>query len=261
MAIRVTCPKCHSRFNVSEKFAGKEGPCPKCKGVIQIPALSEQVIIEAPPPSGPRDSQGKSILKPIRRTETVLSSLQIALITIGIVGFLLVALLMRLMIGDDIQNYPYWLLVIFAAVAIAPPLAYVGYHLLRNQEMGTFGVSELRKRVGIGSLIYALLWGAFPIACWAFNEKYELGTYLTAIIAMLAIGGVAGMYCFDLEYIMGLVHYGMYFVICLIGRAVAGLGFLPQDSLNSVGGRPSIRTTSMLETVAEFCQFMSALFT
>src|SRR6476661_3159539 len=30
MAIAVVCPSCHARFQVQDKFAGKEGPCPKC---------------------------------------------------------------------------------------------------------------------------------------------------------------------------------------------------------------------------------------
>jgi hypothetical protein len=38
MPIQVTCPGCKAQFNVSEKFAGKKGPCPKCKAVITIPA-------------------------------------------------------------------------------------------------------------------------------------------------------------------------------------------------------------------------------
>lgn len=37
MPILVTCPGCKAQFNVSEKFAGKQGPCPKCKAVITIP--------------------------------------------------------------------------------------------------------------------------------------------------------------------------------------------------------------------------------
>ena len=32
MPIRVTCTGCHARFDVSEKFAGKEGPVPKMQG-------------------------------------------------------------------------------------------------------------------------------------------------------------------------------------------------------------------------------------
>jgi hypothetical protein len=243
MSIRVTCPSCHTRFNVSEKFAGKEGPCPKCRGVIRIPTASEEVIIQAPQTSGPKDSQGQSILKPIRRKETVLSSVQIASIAVSIVGFLIAALILRLMLADDVSKFPLWIM-IAAAFGIAPPLAYVGYHLLRNQELGSFHVSELRKRVAISSLIYAALWLIFPVAYYAFNNEYSLGTYLTAITAMLAIGGAAGMYCFDLEYFMGLVHYGMYFVICLVGRWLAGLGFLPSDQSVS---QPRIRTTSMID--------------
>ena len=80
MPIRVTCTKCHTRFNVSDKFAGKSGPCPKCKSTIQIPNKEDEVIIEAPKPKGPVDTSGKSILKPIRRKETKLSSVQITLI-------------------------------------------------------------------------------------------------------------------------------------------------------------------------------------
>lgn len=37
MPILVTCPGCKAQFNVSDKFAGKQGPCPKCKAVISIP--------------------------------------------------------------------------------------------------------------------------------------------------------------------------------------------------------------------------------
>ena len=98
MAIRVTCKKCHTRFNVSEKFAGKEGPCPKCKSKIRIPDKSEEVVIAAPKETGPKDSTGRAILNPIKRKETILSGVQITLIAVSIIGFLAVAFLLRTMI-------------------------------------------------------------------------------------------------------------------------------------------------------------------
>lgn len=238
MAIRVTCPNCHTRFDVSEKFAGKEGPCPKCKSKIRVPDLSEQVVIHEPQPAGPRDTKGGYLLKPIRREETSLSSVQIALIVLSVVGFLMAALILRLVLADDISKFPLWLLVV-AAIVMAPPLAFVGYHLLRDQELGAFGVRELRKRVLICTPIYALLWLALPIAYFAFSESYGLGSWLTAVIAMLGLGGLAGMFLFDLDYILGLVHYGMYLLVCLIGRWIAGIGFLPTDA-----GTPVRRTTT-----------------
>ena len=48
MPITIVCPGCHGRFSVSEKFAGKQGPCPKCKKVISIPKASEEVKIHVP---------------------------------------------------------------------------------------------------------------------------------------------------------------------------------------------------------------------
>ena len=70
MPISVVCTGCKKRFSVSEKFAGQKGPCPSCKAIIQIPAKAEEVVIHAPEEAGPKDSQGKAVLKPILREET-----------------------------------------------------------------------------------------------------------------------------------------------------------------------------------------------
>ena len=75
MPISVVCPSCKARFSVSEKFAGKKGPCPKCKTVITVPeAVAEEVKIHEPEQfaSGGKDSKGRAVLKPILREETKL---------------------------------------------------------------------------------------------------------------------------------------------------------------------------------------------
>lgn len=38
MSIQVTCPSCKAAFKASETAAGKQARCPKCSGVIEIPA-------------------------------------------------------------------------------------------------------------------------------------------------------------------------------------------------------------------------------
>ena len=48
MPINVTCPGCLKRFSVADKFAGKKGPCPKCKKIITIPKKEDEVVIHAP---------------------------------------------------------------------------------------------------------------------------------------------------------------------------------------------------------------------
>ncbi len=48
MPIQVTCPSCSSRFNAPDAAAGKRTKCPKCGGVIEIPAPAvEEEVYEA----------------------------------------------------------------------------------------------------------------------------------------------------------------------------------------------------------------------
>jgi len=140
-------------------------------------------------------------------------------------------------------------LLALAAALIAPALVYAAYTFLRNQELDAFIGKELWTRVAICSAIYALSWLAMPIAYYAFNNSYEVGSYVFAGIVMLGIGGVAGMFCLDMDYLMGSVHYGLYLGICLLGRWISGLGWLPS---NLPGAFPTTTTTttSWLEPIS-----------
>lgn len=248
MAIRVTCPGCYTRFNVSDKFAGREGPCPKCKKQIKIP--EKEAVQIAEPDSGVKDSKGRSILKPIRRAETKITQVQWTIIAVCVVGFLLAALMLRILTGDTEDGAPIWMLAL-AALFIAPPIVYVAYQMLRDPELGNFDTSALRNRVLICSAIYALLWLAMPLGYIAFNDKWTLGAWLTGMIPMLGIGAGAGMLLFDLDYILGLVHYGVYLGICLLGRWIAGVGVLP--GINAEGSSfPTTTTTTTTTSLLDF---------
>ena len=68
MPIPVVCPGCKASFNVSDKFAGKQGPCPKCKTVISIPKpdpakkpVEEVKIGEPEPPAGGKSKTGRPV--------------------------------------------------------------------------------------------------------------------------------------------------------------------------------------------------------
>lgn len=225
MSIRVTCTKCHTRFNVSEKFAGKEGPCPKCNAKIRVPDKSEEIVIESPKGDGPMDSTGRAVLDPVKRKETNLSTVQWTLIIGSIVGFLAIALILRFSI-EEVSQFPLWLIVASSAV-IAPPLVFVAYAFLRDQELDSYRGKELRLRVMICALIYPITWVAMPLACFAFNDSYETGSYIAAGVAMIGIGGFTSMFCFEFDFLMGAVHYGLYLGVCLIGRLLSGVGLLP----------------------------------
>ena len=60
MAIAVICPSCKSRFSVSDQFAGRTGPCPKCKKPIKIPAVTaEAVVIHEPEAQSQAPREGR----------------------------------------------------------------------------------------------------------------------------------------------------------------------------------------------------------
>jgi hypothetical protein len=247
--IRVTCNKCHTRFNVSEKFAGKEGPCPKCKTIIRVPKKSDEIKIEAPKNKGPTDTKGQAIVKPITRKDTVLSGVQIALIIASIVGFLAVSIVVNFMVADK-AAMSMWIILGVGAFILAIPLVLVSYAFLRDQEREGFLGQSLYGRVGVCSLAFAVAWLALPIAAYAFNDSYEIGSYVVAAVAMFAIGTVASMACFEFEAIMGMVHYGLYLGIALLGRWLAGIGIFPITPPRiGPGVRPA--TTQLLDTVAE----------
>jgi hypothetical protein len=69
MSIIVVCPGCLKSFKVSDKFAGKSGPCPKCKRTLQVPTKETEVKIHVPEAfaGGGKSAAGKLITKPIAR--------------------------------------------------------------------------------------------------------------------------------------------------------------------------------------------------
>ena len=222
MPIRVTCPGCHTRFNVSEKFAGKEGPCPKCKKTITIPTASEAVEVHAPEGFGPKTAVGKAVFHPIKRKDTSLSPVQMVLIAATIVGFLAVALLMRSGFENkaDVNS---WLLLL-GSVLVAVPCVYAGYSFLGNSELGKLEGQELWLRVILCSLAYALVWLTIYLVSYAVGP--ELGMF-AGLALMMALGAGAAYLFLQMDYLMAILHYGLFLGVCILLRTVAGFTALP----------------------------------
>lgn len=223
MPIDVTCSNCKTRFQVSEKFAGKKGPCPKCKSIIQVPTAAEQVVIHAPEHSGPKDSTGQAVLKPIARTETKFSKPMI----IGILGsiglVLLIAFILRIAFPGGSLPLP---LLILGGILIAPPLSYASYHFLRNDEFAPFHRNELIVRLLAPSLIYPAIWGLywFVIAYLGFDDDPNNGlVFAFAIPVAVLIGTFTANAALDLEFGQAAMHYCVYLGATILLRVILGL--------------------------------------
>ena len=160
MAISVVCAKCQARFNVSDKFAGQTGPCPKCKQPIKIPKATGDVTIHGPSKPAESSQSGQMPTAPIVfKEESVLSylchdtsccrrariawsirfrqSIQGRIWPTGSIPFLLQAL---------------------TAFFVAIPCAKVGYTVMRDKELEPYRGRPLAIRVLVCSMVYAALW-------------------------------------------------------------------------------------------------------
>jgi len=221
MPINVVCPGCQKRFKVSEKFAGKEGPCPQCKEKIKIPELAEDIVVHAPEDAGPKDSKGRSVSKPILREDTKFSPM--IAIAIG------VAVIVVIVLAITLRGNAHPLILALGALGLAPPIVLGGYSFLRNDELEPYTGKELWIRVASCSAAYAFLWGIY----WWFPSAIGLELQINAMVFVLPplvmAGGLAAFASFDLEFSMGMLHYGFYLLL------TAGLCFIMDVQLYAPG--------------------------
>lgn len=215
MPIPVTCAKCLTRFSVNEKFAGKKGPCPKCKAEITIPTLEQAVVIHAPPDAAPKDSTGKSVLKPIKRVETEVTKRGIAISVGAVLGAVLLAVAMRMTGGTPIPAR------IIVAILLAPPLIWVGYTITRDSELEPYRGRELWNRLAIVSAIFSALWLIYIwvtpyVLDFDYGSEMSLMSSGITLVVMLCLGAIAAMAAFELEFVGGLTIAGMYIVPTLL---------------------------------------------
>ncbi|MBB76796.1 MAG: hypothetical protein CMJ75_20005 [Planctomycetaceae bacterium] len=235
MAIQVTCPGCKKRFEVSDKFAGQEGPCPSpnCKTKIKIPAAGETVVVHAPEMYGPKGATGKAILKPITRKEIRFSPLVAG--GIGLSILLVVGAAIAIRMSGSTLSSP---LLLLGALILAPALSLAGYVVLRDNELEPFRGKELMIRMLPGTVVFPLLWILYFVVP-GYLGLDQTGIEYTAIMIpiTLAIGGFASYCALDLNYMSSAMHYGLYLV------ATAALCFVMNvDVVNIQTANPSPAT-------------------
>ena len=226
MPIQVTCPGCLKRFSVADQFAGKQGPCPKCKTLITIPKAEDQVVIHAPV-EGPTDAKGRPVLKTEKAKDATFQPIIATAVAVVVLSTLLVAFLMRGRSADDLTP-----LLAAGAVLLGPLVAWSGYAFLRDSELEPYRGGELWLRATASGLAFALAWLAFWFITKTMEPDYmtkgvELFRMSVPVLFAIAIGSIAAFAALDLEPLNAFFLCAMYFALTVLLRLIVDLPALP----------------------------------
>jgi len=181
------------RFQVSERFSGKQGPCPNCCTIISIP--KEAVKMQGDGGTEAKNEEKQRVFSsPISRVNREFDLGHAMRYTLGVLGVLLFAFLL-----GCIPMYSVFRLLLgtLGLCLVAFPLVLFGYHCLRDREQ-IFALTgeELYRRTGIVAAGYVILWFGFEyclavtqadrlIACFYFSAFAILATLLChSLLAM-----------------------------------------------------------------------------
>ncbi len=212
MAINVVCPGCLKRFQVSDRFAGRQGPCPNCNTVINIPKAQVKIHGADEFERGGKTATGKLILKPLERLNMDFNPTKAGLMALGVfVVWCVAALLGYMSLSPGTLD---WIGGI-GVFLVAFPLSLFGYQVMRDHEsiFVMTGV-DLYRQVGICALIYAVLWIVFECVAWYMRaDEVFIWLYFAAFafLSMLAAHAVL-----DINFGNAVMHYLVFFVAILI---------------------------------------------
>ena len=225
MAILVVCPGCKKSFNVDDKFAGKTGPCPKCKAKITIPAKQAEVKIHTPEAfaGGGKGVTGKLALKPIARKEVRIKPVMAAAIGGAIVAAVVWALAVRFV--APAPGTLRYLLSGIGLLLVSPPLAAAAYTFLRDDELEAYRGQQLYIRAAACGVVYMILWAVFAYVKHEMGNQIDLPMWFAVAPPFVLVGAAAGKFSLDLETVNGFFHYAFYVAATMILGGIAGLGW------------------------------------
>ncbi|NDC54332.1 MAG: hypothetical protein EBZ74_08580 [Planctomycetia bacterium] len=219
MPIQVLCPGCRSKFTVSDQFAGRTGPCPKCRRPITVPKPEAPTVTihEPEPPAAAAQGTGRAPTAPIASTEKPVSALQFAVVGAGAMACLLLVAAAR--VAWPPGGAPTWALAT-AALGLAGPCAAIGYAVVRDRGLEPYRGRAFAARVAICAAAYAALWGIR--AAVPAEMTTEMWQWLYVGPVFLGLGGLAAFAAFDLEWGTAVVHFSLYVLVTATLRWLAG---------------------------------------
>ncbi|MBM4022095.1 MAG: hypothetical protein FJ284_07625 [Planctomycetes bacterium] len=230
MPIALICPGCKARFSVSDQFAGRTGPCPKCKQPIKVPevAVKSVVIHEPDRPVATSAGTGRPPTAPLKSRDrpvplgAFLATAVAAVVSMGI-AFLLPTIFPPVPAGGETPaktGIPSWLLLL-GAFAVAVPTVRLGYAAVRNRELEPYRGRPLLLRTLACAAVYAILWGVRGLI--PAEQTAEMWQWIMLGPLFVAAGGLAALATLDLEPGPAGVHFSFYVLFTALLRWLCDL--------------------------------------
>lgn len=223
MPIPVVCPGCKSRFTVSDQFAGRTGPCPKCKQSIKIPELAVKAVTihEPEAPVTTSGGTGRAPTAPIRRIEKVIPAWRFAAIGGGALVAMLAAWATGRILGPEALATEWAWALAAAGFILAIPCVLLGYAAVRNRELEPYAGTPLLLRSLACAAVYAGLWvakGQLPAEATA-----EMWQWVYLGPMFVVVGAIAALVSLELDWGPAVAHFSLYALFTALLRWLAGL--------------------------------------
>jgi len=220
MSILVVCPGCRKSFKVSDKFAGKSGPCPNCKHTLHVPEKQAEVTVHAPMDfaSGGKSATGKLVLKPIEYRQTKFEPVQVTIVVASVL-----VVLAATWLGGRMGMFHSAVVLGVGLLLISPFLSVGGYAILRNDELEPYRGKELWIRASLCGLAYMGLWGVFSMLAARGAVTGDLWAWVLILPPFILAGGMAAFAALDLEFGNAVFHYLFYVFVTVLLHRLAGL--------------------------------------
>jgi len=216
MAIDVICSGCLKRFQVSDQFAGRSGPCPGCKTVITIPTLEDQLVIEESEHK-PGSPGAHTKIDGIARRVGFFQRFEVITLCSLFASAAFVAVLTRILHSDPDGDFTVTTGFLFGLGLVLLSLAssVLGYGVLKDSEVEAFDRRTTIIRSAITATIYCLLASAFVTAALLLEDPADPRTLILTIVgvACLVIASFAPTVLYEMELMQGGLHVAV--MICM----------------------------------------------
>ncbi len=183
-----------TQFEVSDRFAGKKGPCPKCGHIIEIPKANVTIVSPDELVVDGKKVQNPDHVRPIEQKSYSFTASAVIVNLAVLTAVLAVALVFHFV------HAPFLAVPVGIALvlAVAYPLMKYGYMTFRDpNDLEIFLGGQLGKKSILGAAVLLALWLVYELVLLYMNPG---GMALAYLIPVAVFAAFVPVVIFDMDF-------------------------------------------------------------